>query len=328
MKRLTSFLILTSLIIGLLSFSGVTTQAETYRFVIVPKVVHPWFDKVVNGAREMARILEEQTGDEFRIDYRAPSSADVQQQNKILEQAAATRPDGITVDVLDPSGNLPILQSINQRGIPLVFFDTEPPPEMKGFTSVGNDFCEQAKIASRQLVELMKGEDGVLQPEEGQVAIMQGFPTATNHRIRFECHKEYLNTVENVEIVATGIDNDDIQRAQNQASSIISAHPDLDGFLSCNAAGPIGIGLAIKEAGKVGEIKSVGMDDLDQLLQLIKEGVVHSSSSTKPRMQGREIVRQLWMQNLGVSTPDTIDTGIAIITKDDIPEDLDEYASP
>ncbi len=48
-------------------------------------------------------------------------------------------------------------------------------------TSIGNDFCQQAKIASERLVQILGGR--------GKVAIMQGVPTAPNHRIRYECHK-------------------------------------------------------------------------------------------------------------------------------------------
>ena len=34
-------------------------------------------------------------------DSRAPSTADVTEQNTILEQAAATKPDGIAIDPVD-----------------------------------------------------------------------------------------------------------------------------------------------------------------------------------------------------------------------------------
>jgi len=60
------------------------------------------------------------------------------------------------------------------------------------------------------------------------------------------------------------------------------------------------------------------LDSLDQLLVLIKEGVVESSSSTKPYMQGAWAVIAMWMQALGQPTPKWIDTGIAIITQDNV----------
>lgn len=312
MKRIWFLFLLTMLLVGLLSATGVQAAQKEFRFVIVPKVVHPWFDKVHDGAKEMAEFLAEQTGDKFIIDYRAPSTADVVLQNTIIEQAAATRPDGISVDLLDGDGNRVVLESVMALGIPVVIFDSEAPEDL-GLLSIGNDFTQQAAIASERLVELLGGK--------GKVAIMQGVPTAPNHRIRYESHKEVFAKYPGIQVVAEGVDNDDIETAQNQAAAILAAHPDLDGFVSCNAAGPIGIGLAIREAGKSGRVLSVGMDDLDQLLVLIEEGVVDSSSSTKPYLQGRWTVLSLWLAKLGQPLPQTIDTGIAIIT----PENLDTY---
>lgn len=35
-----------------------TSTKDSYRFLIVPKVVHPWFDKVNQGAEMAAAALE------------------------------------------------------------------------------------------------------------------------------------------------------------------------------------------------------------------------------------------------------------------------------
>ena len=307
MKRIFGLVLIIALVLSILS--TVSAAGREFRFVIIPKCVHPWFDLVVEGAKEQALFLEEQTGDKFIIDYRAPAQADVILQNNILEQSAATRPDGITIDLLDADGNRVVVASVLKLGIPVVAFDSKA-PDAWGLASVGNDFAEQANIASERLVELLGGK--------GKVAIMRGFPTAINHHMRYLAHKDTFEKYPDIELVAEGIDNDSIETAQQQAAAIIAAHPDLGGFVSCDAAGPIGIGIAIKEAGKTGEILSVGMDDLAQLLVLIKEGVVESSSSTKPYMQGSWAVMAMWMEALGRPTPKWIDTGIAVITQDNV----------
>ena len=59
----------------------------------------------------------------------------------------------------------------------------------------------------------------------------------------------------------------------------------------------------------MGKIVEVGLDDLNQLLQLIDEGVVDSSVSTKPKMQGYWAVLALWQKATGANLPDRIDTG-------------------
>ena len=87
-----SLFIVTILLLTVFVVSLGLAQAKEYKYVIVPKIVHPWFDKVNQGAQEMAEFLEKITGDTFVIDYRAPATASVVEQNRILEQAAATEP--------------------------------------------------------------------------------------------------------------------------------------------------------------------------------------------------------------------------------------------
>jgi ribose transport system substrate-binding protein len=291
----------------LLASTSASAAGKEYKFVIVPKVVHPWFDQVNEGAKKAAAMIEKETGNKVTIDYRAPQSADVVMQNEILERSIATNPTGIALDLLDPAGNRAVIDEALKRKIPVVVFDSEP-PEGLPLTSVGGDFAAQAKVASERLAKLLN--------QEGEVAIMQGVPTAPNHKIRAETHRAVFAKYPKMKVVAEGVDNDDIERGQKEAAAIISAHPNLRGWVACDASGPIGVGLAIKEAGKTGKILSVGLDDLSQLIELVKEGVVESSSASRPQMQGYWAVMALWQQSLGVPTPGKIDTGVKFITKE------------
>ena len=305
-------LLFASICAAALALPGIAAAQDAQkplRFVLVPKVVHPWFDLVNDGAKDAADMLTKATGRKVTVEYRAPQKADVVEQNDILSRAIATKPDGIFIDLLDGKGNRAVLEEAVAQGIHVTVFDSVPPEGME-LTSIGNDFCEQANIASERLVKLMGGK--------GEVAIMMGVPTAPNHAIRAECHKKTFAKYPDIKLVATGIDNDSIETAQKQAAALMQAHPNLKGWVACDAAGPIGIGQAIKEAGKVGMVIEVGLDNLPDLLALIKEGVVDSSSSTKPEMQGYWAVMATWQKAMGKPTPKYIDTGIAIITKKDL----------
>ena len=72
------------------------------------------------------------------------------------------------------------------------------------------------------------------------------------------------------------------------------------------------------EAGKVGKVKVVGMDGIKPILEAIKEGVIESSVSTIPRMQGSISILMLWQVSLGIQIPQRIDTGIDVITKENV----------
>jgi ribose transport system substrate-binding protein len=288
-------------------------MARTLRFVIVPKVAHPWFDEVNKGAQAQAEILSRELGVEVAVDYMPPSIADVAEQDAILKKAANTRPSGIAVDPVDAVGNMTAISQIRDQGIPVLLFDS-PSPDAS-FTSVGNNFAKQGIIAAERLVELIG--------YAGKVAVMQGYPTAPNHKERYEAQIAVLKKYPSITIVDGGVDNDDIETARQQASAILESHPDLSGYLCCDASGPVGIATAIKKAGKTGKVKVVSMDGIKPILDAIKEGVIESSSATIPKMQGSMSVLMLWQASIGVQMPQTIDTGIDVITQ----ENVDIYLS-
>ncbi|MFA9464550.1 MAG: substrate-binding domain-containing protein [Velocimicrobium sp.] len=282
-------------------------------FVVVPKCVHPWFDEVNKGAQAQADALSKQLGVQVKIDYRAPETADVAEQNTVLEQAAATKPDGIALDPLDYEGNKAVIEEIQKQGIPVVLFDA-PAPAGSDLTSVGNDFAEQATIAADQLAKLIG--------EEGKVAVMQGVPTAPNHAQRYQAHLDALAKYPNIEVIEGGIDNDSVEEAQSQAAAVLAANPDLKGFLNCDACGS-GIAAAVEEAGKTGQVKIVSMDNLIEILEYVKSGTITATSSTIPQMQGSMAILMLWQASMGIDIPKTVDTGIAYIDSSNIDEWID-----
>ncbi|NCF74588.1 MAG: sugar ABC transporter substrate-binding protein, partial [Gammaproteobacteria bacterium] len=60
-------------------------MTKSLRFIIIPKVAHPWFDEVNSGAQAQAEILSRELGVEIVVDYMPPSICDVVEQNAILE---------------------------------------------------------------------------------------------------------------------------------------------------------------------------------------------------------------------------------------------------
>ena len=159
--------------LGVAAAQSARADNPPLRFVIIPKAVHPWFDKVNNGAHAAADMLTKFTGRKVEIEYRAPQAADVVEQNNIIERSISTRPDGIIIDLLDAKGNRATLEEAIQEKIPVTLFDSVSPEGMN-LTSIGNDFCQQATIASERLVKLMGGK--------GEVAIMMGVTELVNHR--------------------------------------------------------------------------------------------------------------------------------------------------
>jgi ribose transport system substrate-binding protein len=284
-----------------------TASPHPLRFVVITKVGHPWYDVVRGGAEAAAAMIQRQSGVATTIDYQAPAQAEVTAQAELLAAAIRSRPTGITIDLLDATRLQPLLEQARRQGIAVNVFDSEPPAGLP-LTSIGNDFCQQARIASERLVQLLGGQ--------GEVAIMQGVPTAPNHAIRVRCHREVFAQHAGIRVVATPMDNDNIAIAEQQALATMRAHPQLRGWVVADAGGGIGIGRAIQALDRTGRVKVVALDDLPEQLQLIRSGVVDSSAATKPRAQGYWAVVNLWQQQLGAPPIDHIDTGIVVYGTD------------
>lgn len=280
---------------------------KEYRFVMIPILVQAWFDIVHNAAVEAADKLGKAMNTKITIDYQAPAQADLVEQNKLLERAIATKPDGIAIDCNDVMASLPILKEAQKRGIPLVLF-VSTSPEGSQISYISNNFYDQGIIEGKELLKRLGNK--------GNVAIIHGVPTNSAHADRFKALNELFKQYPGIKIVATGFDYDDVEKAQTEAARILSAHPELNGFAVVDAAGPVGVGLALKEANKVGKVKYVGIDDVPQLQELMRAGVLDLSIATRPHTIGRLVTTALMMQNLGIESPLWYNTGIGYLTPD------------
>lgn len=295
---------LAPLLVGALSSAALAQSVpKSLRFVVIPKVSHPWFDAVRSGAEQAAVMIQQQSGAAVELEYRPPATAEAALQAEILQAAIRSKPSGITIDLLDAERLRPLLEQARQQGIPVNVFDSEA-PEGLPLTSIGNDFCQQARMASERLVQLLGGK--------GKVAIMQGVPTAPNHAIRARCHGEVFAKHPGIQVVASPIDHDSIATAEQEASAVMRRHPQLKGWVVSDAGGGIGVGRAIATLGKTGSVQVVALDDLPELVELINRGVVDSTAATKPRSQGYWAVLSLWQQGLGAPPIERIDTGIGV----------------
>jgi ribose transport system substrate-binding protein len=297
-----------------LSLSGDLWAAEKkkLRFVFIPKVVHPWYDTVITGAKEFAAFITKCGDQEIVIDYIAPPQADVVVHNNYIERAIATKPDGLAVAILDAATNAPLLKTAMQQGIYTIIYDSVPPEGMK-ITAVGCDYIEQGAQMAEELAKTMNFK--------GKVGILIGAPTAPNHQLRVEGVKQVFKKYPGMEIVAEGVDNDSIEEAQKAAAAIISGNPEITGMIGVNAAAPIGIGIAISEAGKKGIIKFVGEEDLPEMIKLLSEGVASATSVQRTKQIGWSSALCLWLGVNGRMVPDKINTGTFLV----FPNEIESY---
>jgi ribose transport system substrate-binding protein len=94
-------------------------------------------------------------------------------------------------------------------------------------------------------------------------------------------------------VLDTRTDNMITDTAKSNAEDAIAKHPKLACMVGLFAYNPPMCIEAIKEAGKLGQIKVCGFDEQDNLLQAIKDGHAHGTISQQPWKYGYQSVRVL-----------------------------------
>ena len=277
------------------------TKEQT--IVFIPKVIHPWYEVVKAGSMAAAAELTEQ-GIKVNVIWDQPPQADVSDQNQRIETNIARKPDGLVVSCLDPATNTQVLDEAVKSGINVLTFNSFCADR---FPFIGQKDSYQDGY---DLAEFLAKQIG----DKGNVGILSGSLTAQDHIRRIQGFKAALAKHPNIKIVFEQPDNDDLDKAVQLTEDALQAHPDMVGIFGCNASNPIGAARAVQNAGKAGKVKIVGLDDLPETIQFIKDGVITAVMAQRQWEQGYWAVRYAVAKNQGHTIPMDHETGSRLIT--------------
>lgn len=123
--------------------------------------------------------------------------------------------------------------------------------------------------------------------ERGRFAIMTGSPSAANlnewiHWI-IEQQREYYPRMELVEIAAN---NDSYEEAYESAVRLLERYPDLAGIIGNSSVGPPSAARAVREAGKQGQVKVVGLSTPNLMREALHDGTAQVITLWSPKRLG------------------------------------------
>jgi ribose transport system substrate-binding protein len=280
-------------------------KVDKQTIVFIPKVVHPWYEVVAAGASKAAEELKTE-GVNVEVIWDSPPQADVADHNRRIETNIGRHPDGLAVSCLDPATNVQLLGEAAKAKVNVITFDTFCSEDFD-FVGHKGDYQDGADLANF-LADKIGGE--------GKVGILAGSLTATNHAARVKGFKETIAKFPKIEIVFEQPDDDSLEKAVSLTENALQANPDLKGIFGSNASNPIGAARAVKNAGKQGQVTIVGMDDLPETLEFIKEGVIAGVKAQRQWEIGYWAVKYLVAKNENHTIPHEHATGSQIITKD------------
>jgi simple sugar transport system substrate-binding protein len=238
----------------------------------------PWFNAMEAG------IKEEGAKDGVDAYMIGPTSADPSLQVRAIEDLIAKKVNVIGVVPNDEKALEPVLEKALQAGIKVVTH------EGPGIKDKDWDFeLASAKGFGEAHAELLAKAMG----GKGEYAVYVGSLTVPLHNAWADAAIAYLK-VHDPDMKPVGDRYgvaENVDDSRKTALDLISAHPDLKGFLAFGSQGPIGAGRAIEEKGDIGKVFVVGPLSPGQGRKLIKEGAVLGGFMWNPAEAGRVFVR-------------------------------------
>ncbi|WP_426237877.1 autoinducer 2 ABC transporter substrate-binding protein [Pararhizobium sp. DWP1-1-3] len=237
----------------------------------------PWFNAMDAGIKEQGAKLGL---DAFMV---GPTSADPALQVRAIEDLIAQGVKVIGVVPNDAKVLEPVLAKAKAAGI---FVITHESPSQKG-ADWNFELASSTGFGEAHAKLLAEKTGG-----KGEYAVFVGSLTVPLHNAWADAAVAYLKAnYPDMKLVGEryGV-AEDVDKSRSTALDLISAHPDLKGFLAFGSQGPIGAGRAVEERRKTGEIFVLGPFSPGQGQKLIKSGAISGGFMWNPKQAGEVFV--------------------------------------
>ena len=244
--------------------AGAGSSGRKLTIAFLPKSKgNAYFISCKAGAEKAAQAL----GVDLLFD--GPTESDPAKQNEIVENWIALGVDVIAAACENREGISTALRKAQSKGIKVITYDADAMPDARTF------FVNQA--TPEGIGHGMADEAARLLNGEGEIAIILATLTAANQR-EWQKHIEsrIAEKYPKLKIVAVRPCDDLKDKAQSEATALLSAYPNLKLLMNiCSPAVP-GAAEAVKQAGKTGQVKVIGLGLPSENRRYVKEGVTDS----------------------------------------------------
>lgn len=262
-------------------------------FVTHTQDVTDLFGQMLIGVEE---TLEEE-GIEYNLTAGAPPNSDAHEaMDRILSDLLAVDPDYLIASPTSYELNEPRYAELEAAGTKLVIVDVAPPedPQVDPLTWVNYSHVEMGRAAATTVAEqACESADGPVQvayfwgPAASEVSLDRGEGIAAGLEETFgECGVEY-------QIVEEVYADFNREKAYNLMETVATAHPDLDIAFGFNSNTAMGMVEALKTAGRLQDVRVVGMGGQPNELAYLCNGELNNSVFRNPRLMGQLAVEAI-----------------------------------
>jgi ABC-type sugar transport system substrate-binding protein len=208
------------------------------------------------------RLAGEELG--VKVTIAGPNSIDIPSLVSTVEQTAARKPAGMMIVGWDPSALVGPINSAIDAGVPVICVDADVPASRRA-AFVGTDWYDLGVRQAQGMLAALAGR-------KGEVALL-GLIEQSIDQDAFAGFRSIAEPA-GLTVLPPQQDKGSQVEAARVAAALIQAHPNLVGMAGFDSESGPGMGQAIKEARKAGQIIATCVDDQEQHLMLCKEGVL------------------------------------------------------
>jgi len=193
------------------------------------------------------------------------------EQKRIVDDLLAKGVDGIAISPVDPANQTGMLNDAARQTV--VFTHDSDAPDSRRECYVGTDNVAAGREAGGLIKDAL--------PQGGRIAVFVGKLDARNAQERLQGIKEAI-AGSTISIIDVRTDDTDQVRAKANVSETLVSHPDvaaLIGLWSYN--GPAILG-AVRDAGRIGQVKIIAFDEDDETLTGVKSGAIAGTVVQQP----------------------------------------------
>lgn len=295
--------------IALLSTGALAADKE---IAVIVKTTNSNFWQNVNKGAKSA--IGEAKG--FTLNFSGPAAeSNIADEVNLVENAINRKVAGIVLAPSDPDALVPSLKKAWEAHIPVVLIDSAVSPAgdkyYQSFLATDNEKAGQ--LCAQELIKRMG--------TTGKIAIMSYVAGVGSEIGRVGGFTKYIKENSKIEIVGPFYSQSQMATALNQTVDTLTANPDLKGIFGANEPTADGMGRALAQTGKAGSLIAVGFDGNQNLQDYIRNGILHAIAVQGSYQMGYMGVKAVAKIIAGEKVEKKIDTGVVIVTKDNIDSD-------
>jgi erythritol transport system substrate-binding protein len=274
--------------------------------IIVTDPANPyWFTE-----GEVAKATAESLGYKASV---AAHKGDTNTESTLIDTAITNKSAAIILDPANADGSVGAVKKAVDAGIPVFLVNAEINKEGLAKAQLVSNNAQGAAIGAQQWVEMVG--------DKGKYVELFGNPADNNAATRSNGYETVLTQYPDLKKAAQEVANWDRTQGYQKMQSMLQANPDIVGVISGNDEMALGAIAALKEAGKLSQVKVGGFDGSPDAVQAVKSGEMQYTVLQPVAVFSAEAVKQadkfIKSGSTGAATEKQL-FDCALITKDNV----------